>query len=129
MVFMRQGLYIIYKNNIKYNNLHFDSKASLLKVITWIEYEENDSRYAPMVLEEAYFSNKNEWNHTNYGPYIIEPDIYHSVLAEENLLLFSVNTDEGKQEIFEIANEIMRSAGWGNALLIPKHFYSMGVNY
>lgn len=80
-----------------------------------------------MVLEEAYFSKKNEWNRTKYGPYILEPDKYYSMLAEENLLHFFVNADAAIPEIFETANENMRSAGWDNALLIPEYFYRDSV--
>lgn len=121
MCFMNDGLYIIYKN-IEFRKTYFGSKAYLLKVISWVKYENNNQRLAPMVLEKAYFS-KNEWYYTHYGPYILEPDKYYRMLAEENILVFFVNADAAISAVFETANENMQSAGWDHALLIPEYFY------
>lgn len=123
MCFMSSGLHIIYKKDGEPGNLHFDSKVTLLKVILWAECENNNGKLAPMVLEKAYFSKKNQWHYTNFGPYILEPDTYYTMLEKEGFLLFFINDDASIPDFFEIANECMRSAGWDNALLIPEDFY------
>lgn len=117
------GLYILFNKSDEFYNLHFDSKVSLLKVVSWIWLDKNKENIAPIVIEKAYYSKENEWNYTNFGPFTLESVKQSDPKMKDNFLFFYIKDKVSVKEFVATANKCIQSAGWDNTLLIPESFY------